>query len=52
MSHRAAPTAILHEAISQFEAVDAEHLPAFVPTPKFQGARPGYYFGRGTSGVG
>lgn len=52
MAHRQAPTAILHQAISQFEAEEPSHLPPFVTAPKFQGARPGYYFSRGPNGVG
>ncbi|KAL4421715.1 hypothetical protein ABPG77_002331 [Micractinium sp. CCAP 211/92] len=49
---RLAPTAILQQAISQFEQEGSRALPEFVAAPKFQGARPGYYFGRGASGVG
>lgn len=49
---RLAPTAILQQAISQFEQEGSRALPEFVAAPKFQGPRPGYYFGRGASGVG
>ncbi|PSC73978.1 beta-catenin 1 [Micractinium conductrix] len=54
MAHRAAPTAILQAAISKFEerSDGVSGLPQFMAAPRFAGARPGYYFGRGASGVG
>lgn len=51
MAHRQAPTAILAQAMRQFDE-EEEQLPAFVASPKWQGARPGYYFSKGAQGVG
>ena len=52
-SHRnIAPSAVLQQAISKFEQEEPGHLATFAAAPKFLGARPGYYFSRGPSGVG
>ena len=52
-SHRnVAPSAVLQQAIRKFEQEEPGHLATFSAAAKFQGARPGYYFGRGASGVG
>lgn len=50
MAHRQAPVAILQQVVSEFEA-EAPAAP-FLASPKFAGARPGYFFGRGAQGVG
>lgn len=52
MAHRQAPTAILQQALSQFEAEEPSQQAAFVPAARFQGARPGYYFSKGPNGLG
>ncbi|PRW61313.1 beta-catenin 1 [Chlorella sorokiniana] len=52
MAHRQAPTAILQQALSQFEAEEPSGAAAFVPAARFLGARPGYYFSKGPSGLG
>lgn len=52
MAHRQAPTAILQQALRTFEAEEPSHQAAFVPAARFQGARPGYYFSKGPSGLG
>lgn len=52
MSHRQAPTAILQQALSQFEAEEPTQQAAFIPAARFQGARSGYYFTKGSSGLG
>jgi hypothetical protein len=45
---RGAPASVLQQAVDRFE----QDGPAFAAATTFQGARPGYFFGRGSSGVG
>lgn len=52
MAHRQAPTAILQQALSQFEAEEPSQQAAFVPAARFLGPKPGYYFSKGSSGLG
>jgi hypothetical protein len=53
MSHASAPSAILQQALSRFEQDGAPPGgELFIASAKWQGARPGYYFGRGSKGVG
>ena len=55
-----APSAVLQAALSRFaEAapgqqalVGEDGLPTFVAAPRFQGAKPGYFFSKGAFGVG
>ena len=51
MAPRAAPVAILQQVVSEFEAEGGQLAP-FLPAPKWAGARPGYFFGRGAQGQG
>ena len=49
-----APTAILQQAAAQFEQEAELQMPkqAFVPSGRFEGPKPGYYFSRGDHGIG
>ncbi len=53
----AAPTAVLEAAINQLGGQEEQHtlpshVPSFVPTKRFAGAKPGYYFSLGKQGLG
>jgi hypothetical protein len=44
---------VVNATLSRLEASASESdSPAFIPSPRFSGARPGYYFSAGKAGVG
>lgn len=47
-ANMASAAAVLQAAIRSFEQEATE----FIASPKFAGAKPGYYFGKGAHGVG
>lgn len=44
---------VVDRAMADFEGDDGgDAAPAFVPSPSFAGAKPGYYFSHGAQGTG
>ncbi len=52
-SHGAAePEAVLEAAMAQLRGAQAAGPPPFIPAARFEGRKPGYYFGTARQGVG